>query len=663
MCGISGIWQYRNQSIDVRAVERAATALSHRGPDDEGYLLVNTQTKRTVLCGGQDTNPELNLPPLEKFQGEPFDLAFGFRRLSILDVSPAGHQPMASADGKCSIIYNGEIYNYIELKAELARHGYEFRTGTDTEVILAAYQHWGVDCLSHFNGMWGFAIWDERERRIFLARDRFGIKPLYYVRDNERLIFASEIKSLLQYSNVSRQINLQRLYEYLRSGLTDYGDGTLYENIRQLPAAHYLLISIDNPETAQPTRYWQIDFKHEIDISFKEAASRLRELFLRSVELHLRSDVRVGAALSGGIDSSAIVTGMRAVAPGLGLHTFSYVADDPAVSEERWVDIVGATARAEVNKVQPTPAELVADLDRLIETQDEPFGSTSIYAQYRVFRLAHEAGIKVMLDGQGADELLGGYRLYLAMRMASLLRRGRLVNAGRFLRQASTLPNNVGLSGLNLVANAGGVLLPERFQMARNMFKRLFGNSNGAHSTWMDEEWFFKQGVVPRPPMKPQSRHMLQEQLYETLAESSVPMLLRYEDRNSMAHSIESRVPFLTADLAEFILALPEEYIIAADGTSKSVFRQAMRGIVPDAILDRRDKIGFATPESRWLATLRPWVEDVLADDTTAQLPGLNRSVMKEQAVAMIEGRQAFDFRVWRWLNVIRWAQKFEVTF
>jgi asparagine synthase (glutamine-hydrolysing) len=663
MCGISGIWQYRNQAIDVRAVERAASALSHRGPDDEGYLLVNTRQKRTALCGGHDTNPELNLPPLEKFQGEPFDLAFGFRRLSILDVSPAGHQPMASADGSCWIIYNGEIYNYIELKAELSKHGYEFRTGTDTEVILAAYQHWGVDCLSHFNGMWGFAIWDERERKLFLARDRFGIKPLYYVKDKERLIFASEIKSLLQYDDVNRQINLQRLYEYLRSGLTDYGDGTLFENIRQLPAAHYLVISIDNPETAQPKRYWQIDFKQELDISYEEAAARLRELFLRSIELHLRSDVRVGAALSGGIDSSAIVTGMRAVAPSLGLHTFSYIADDAAVSEERWVDIVGAAARAEINKVQPTPAELVADLDRLIETQDEPFGSTSIYAQYRVFRLAHDNGIKVMLDGQGADELLGGYRLYLAMRMASLLRRGRLVNAGKFLRQASTLPGNLGLSGLNLVANAGGVLLPERFQMARKMFKRMFGNGNGAHSAWMDEEWFFKQGVIPRPSMKPRSRYMLQEQLYETLAESSVPMLLRYEDRNSMAHSIESRVPFLTADLAEFILALPEEYIIATDGTSKSVFRQAMRGIVPDAILDRRDKIGFATPESRWLATLRPWVEDVLADDSRAQLPGLNRAVMKEQAVAMIEGRQAFDFKVWRWLNVIRWAQKFEVTF
>jgi asparagine synthase (glutamine-hydrolysing) len=660
MCGIFGVWEYGGRSADADAVGRATRRLRHRGPDDEGYLFADTRTGRRTLCGGPDTDAALNLPPLAGLEGGPFDLAFGFRRLSILDLSPAGHQPMSSADGACWLIFNGEVYNYVELKSELAALGHPFRTGTDTEVILAAYQEWGEECVKRFTGMWAFALWDARARRLLLARDPFGIKPLYYTTEGDRLAFASEIKALLGYTGAARRAHPARLYEYLRSGLTDYGDGTLFEGIRQLPAAHYLVVRADDPTAARPVRYWQIDFTRELDLSFDEAAARLRELFLTSVRLHLRSDVRVGAALSGGIDSSAIVASMRAVDPNLDVHAFSYVAEDEALSEERWVDLVGASSRAVVHKVRPTPEELVTDLDALVAAQDEPFGSTSIYAQHRVFRLAREAGVTVMLDGQGADELLAGYRIYLAMRMASLLRRGRFVAANRFLRETAALPGN-GLTGLNLLANAGGVLLPERFSAIRKLYKKSAGN--GADAAWLDEGWFAERGVAPRRAHKPRTRLMLQEQLYETLTETSLPMLLRYEDRNSMAHSIESRVPFLTTGLAEFVLALPEEHIVAPDGTSKSVFRRAMRGIVPDEILDRRDKIGFATPERRWMETLRPWVERVLGGEAAARIPGLNIETVKQQWAAMLAGRQAFDFRVWRWLNVIRWAERYEVSF
>ncbi|MFN2492464.1 MAG: asparagine synthase (glutamine-hydrolyzing) [Pyrinomonadaceae bacterium] len=663
MCGIFGLWQFGDNSVDANVVREATTRLRHRGPDDEGYLFVNTRTNCKMLYGGRDTRLELNLLPIEESGNHIYDFAFGFRRLSILDLSPAGHQPMASPDKRCWIIFNGEVYNYIELRAELSKCGYQFHTGTDTEIILAAYRHWGVDCLSHFNGMWAFAIWDDKKRHLFLARDRFGIKPLYYVKNADRLIFASEIKSLLALSSVNRRANPTRLYEYLRYGLTDYGDETLFEGVRQIPAAHYLIVSVDYPQDSAPKRYWQITFDRELKLSFEDASNHLRDLFLESVKLHLRSDVKVGAALSGGIDSSAIVASMRALEPQLDLHTFSYTAEDPTVSEEQWVDIVGRTSRAKVHKVQPTPEELVVDLDALIETQDEPFGSTSIYAQSRVFRLAHERGIKVMLDGQGADEMLGGYRMYLAMRLASLLRRLRFIKANMFLKDVSTLPGNQSLSGLNLIASAGGVLLPKRFQLVRKFFKRSLDKRNGIHVDWLDESWFLRQGVVPRSQTKPHSRYMLQEQLYETISESSLPMLLRYEDRNSMAHSIESRVPFLTSDLVEFILALPEEYIIAPDGTSKSVFRHAMRGIAPDPILDRRDKIGFATPEMSWMSTLRPWVETVLASDTASEIPGLKVDVIRQQWKSMLDGQQPFDFKLWRWLNIIRWSQKFEVSF
>jgi asparagine synthase (glutamine-hydrolysing) len=345
---------------------------------------------------------------------------------------------------------------------------------------------------------------------------------------------------------------------------------------------------------------------------------------------------------------------MRQVEPRLGIHTFSYVAEDPALSEERWVGLAGSRAGAVLHKVQPTPEELVADLDQLIDLQDEPFASTSIYAQQRVFRLAREAGITVMLDGQGADEMLGGYRWYLAARLASLTRQGRWVEASRFLARVARLPGSGG--AFRLLLQAGGLLFPP---VCKALALRLAGQDLMPH--WLSAAWFETRGVRPSPSHGRAMRDVLREQLHHTLVESSLPMLLRYEDRNSMACSIESRVPFLTTPLVSFILRLPEEYLIAPDGTSKDVFRRAMRGIVPDAVLDRRDKIGFATPEQRWLTALRPWVERTL--DSAERVPALNPGGMRREWQAVLQGRRKFDFRIWRWVNLIRWAERRDVSF
>jgi len=280
MCGISGLWHYHDgggRPLETSAIVRSTNSLRHRGPDDEGYVLINTRTQRIAHCSGSDTYPNLNLPSIQSFDTEDFDLALGFRRLSILDLSPGGHQPMRSADGKCWIVFNGEIYNYVELRDELSRHGFEFRSGTDTEVILSAYQHWGVDCLSHLEGMWSFAIWDETARQLFLARDRFGIKPLYYVNDGERFIFASEIKALLQHAHVSHRVNPQRLYEYLLSGHTDHGEETLFAGIKQLPAAHSLILHVDRPQDARARRYWQVDLTRRLNISRRDASALRRQ--------------------------------------------------------------------------------------------------------------------------------------------------------------------------------------------------------------------------------------------------------------------------------------------------------------------------------------------------------------------------------------------------
>jgi asparagine synthase (glutamine-hydrolysing) len=640
MCGIAGFVPGSQRLSAVRA-SRVLNRLRHRGPDDRGWLMYSRGCLRT----GHDWDAT---------QTADCDLLLLHRRLSILDLSALGWQPMSTSCRRYSIVYNGEVYNYVELREELERLGYQFRTHTDTEVVLAAYSEWGADSVRRFVGMFAFAIFDSRRRNLFLARDFFGIKPLYYSASEQQFAFASEIKALLDFDSTNRQVDSSALLLYLRHGLSDQGATTLLSTIRQLPAAHYMEVSLDQPALAEPVQYWKPQLTI-CDSPFDEAAQTLRELFIESIRLHLRSDVPVGAALSGGIDSSAIVACMRQVAPGQEIHTFSYIADDPRLNEERWVDLVAGAVGAHVHNVHAGPNDLVRDLDALLNAQEEPFGSTTIYAQHRVFRLANEAGIKVMIDGQGADELLGGYRYYIGAQFASLVRQHRFRDALRLLRGAAKLPD-CGI--LWVLLCSADYLFPREWQkvlramVAKELTPR-----------WVKAAWFRERGAETTQVNFCPGPNVLRSALLRALTETSLPHLLRYEDRNSMAYSIESRVPFLTPQLAEFILSLPEHYIVALDGTSKAIFRSAMRGIVPQPILDRRDKIGFATPELEWLRVLNCWVEQTLSSETAATMPFLDLGAMQQEWKAMLAGRQAFDNRVWRWLNVIRWSQEFDVQY
>ncbi|MBI5762074.1 MAG: asparagine synthase (glutamine-hydrolyzing) [Planctomycetes bacterium] len=654
MCGILGLWHPNGESIDCAAVMRASALLRHRGPDDEGYLLADTRARWSQSFGGRDTLAELNLPALES-AGGPFNLALAFRRLSILDLSGAGHQPMSSADGRYTIVFNGEIYNYVELRDQLVGAGHSFHSTSDSEVLLHALIEWGVGALPRLNGMFAFAFLDRDAPRLLLARDCFGIKPLYLVRDVSRIAFASEIESLLDLTGLPRRANPQRLYNYLRFGLVDDGDQTMFNGIEQLPAAHYLELTPGNCSIARPTCYWRIDPHASAEISFERASDHLRDLFLESVRLHLRSDVPVGACLSGGIDSSAIVCTMRAVAPRTDIHAFSYCADDPMLGEERWVDLVASHVGATVHKIRLDQSNLITDLDSLMQAQQEPFGSTSIYAQHRVFRLAADAGIKVMLDGQGADELFAGYRPYYAARLASLFRQGHPISMLRFAFRAMQMP---GITARQLAAETAGLLLPDDVQES---LRGLFGRER--IPPWIRREWFESRHVSFELLWRSGKDDALREMLLDAVTRTNLPMLLRYEDRNSMTHSIESRVPFLTPAIAEFVFSLPENYLLDDRGVSKSIFRAAMRDIVPDAILDRRDKIGFATPEKAWLNRLRPWAEPLLANDTHAASAVLNMPAVREEWQVALDGLARFDTRLWRWVNLIAWADRYGVEF
>ncbi|MGV7224866.1 MAG: asparagine synthase (glutamine-hydrolyzing) [Nitrospinales bacterium] len=663
MCGICGIISINSLDI-VRHIKTMSDSLRHRGPDDEGFSFFDTVTGDYWMYGGNDTpeavyksnnlyTPNCALTANDRIAA---NFVLGHRRLSIIDLSPAGHQPMCTEDQRYWSVYNGEIYNYVELRDQLKKLGFQFHSNSDTEVLLNSYAHWGMGALNRFVGMFTFAIYDRPKGRVFLARDFFGIKPLYYCILPDGLAFASEIKALLVIPQIKKTVNPQRLFDYLYRGMTDHGGETLLSGICQVPAAHYLYIDLNNLKLHGPFRYWDIDRKKENDISFAEASSHMQKLFLKNVKLHLRSDVAVGAALSGGIDSSSIVMAMRQIQGyELDLFTFSHIVEDPKVCEEKWVDIIGSASASKVHKLKPTADELLVDLDSLMYHQDEPFGSTSIYAQYRIMRLAKENKIKVMLDGQGADEVLAGYSGYFGARMASLIRNQEWKDAFRFYSNSVRTGN---LQWQNFIMQTCQFFLPD-FLIAPA--KKAFNVD--LVTSWLNNRWFKERQVDYTGYQINRNRYIMRERLYESMTQGGLNSLLRYEDRNSMAFSIESRVPFLTPELTNFLFSLPEKYILDMNGTSKYVFRQAMRGIVPDAVLDRKDKIGFATPELEWLKSLRLWTERLIDGEIARNIPVVNINKFKVEWNDVLSGKAKFDWRIWWVINLIKWVEHIDAHF
>lgn len=641
MCGITGIVRFDDQPVDLTVLARMSRRLAHRGPDGVGYL-------------GWRAGP-VSGPMAEADALGSSTVALAHRRLAIIDLSPAGAQPMVSADGRYAIAFNGEIYNHVELRAELTRRGHGFRSRSDTEALLAAWQAWGPAALGRFEGMFAFAVLDTVARRLTLVRDPLGIKPLYTARTAGGLAFASETKALAELPDWRPRLDPARLYRYLRFSQTDHGGGSLLANVRQIPAAHYVEVDLARGAVTEPVRYWRPQPEPLEQITDDEAATRLGELFHNSVRAHLRSDVPVGVALSGGIDSTALAVAARAaLGPRAELHAFGFVADEPRLSEEHWIDLAAAATGAIVHKTRPGAAELVRDIEDLVDAQDEPFGSPSIFAQRHVFAAARAAGIKVVLSGQGADELLAGYRTYLAARWASLVLAGDWRGACRLGAAIGRLPDG-GFAGQ--LVRLGAHLAPRGLAA---LGRAVTGES--LVPAWLDGRWFRERGVEPAPLWQRRSPEVLRDQLLETLRETNLPALLRYEDRNSMAAGVESRVPFLTPRLVNFLLGLPERCLIDEQGTTKAVFRRALRGQVPDAILDRRDKIGFTAPTAAWLRAAGPWVDRLWQSDAARRLEPLRLDVVRRQWQAFMAGRRPLPAACWRWINVLVWLDRHGVA-
>lgn len=626
MCGIlGGAWFAGAQVPHVR-VERALDQLRFRGPDDRGVEI--------FLCASAN-------------------VALGHTRLSIIDLSSGGHQPMKTGDGRYVLVFNGEIYNYRELRAELAAAGRVFTTDSDTEVLLAAWEAWGEQALPRLVGMFAFVLLDQQHATLTCVRDAFGVKPLFHTVEDGQFMFASEVGAIKALKASSMQLDWQRAYDYLVHGDYDSCPSTFFEGVRQLAPGHVMQVDLRQGSLSEPRPWWKPTIKERTDLNFEGAAELVRERFLDNVRLHLRSDVALGAALSGGIDSSAVVCAMRHVEPDLPIHTFSYIARDSDVSEEIWVDRVNAHVNARPHKVVVSAEDLVRDLDSMILSQGEPFGSTSIYAQYRVFQLARENGVTVTLDGQGADEMLGGYNGYPGQRLRSLLEKGHLPQAWSFLNEWAQWP------GRDRVGGAKRCVA----EMTQGPLYQALRSLNGMRRMpdWINRGPLIERGIIQDFPHQradiTEPGRRLAAELGLSLTRRGLPALLRHGDRNSMRFSVESRVPFLTLGLVDLLLSLPESYLVSPKGETKSVFRAAMRGIVPDDVLDRRDKIGFATPEQMLLASMIDTIRGWLLHDL--RLPFFNQAEALREFELIMAGKKPFSWQVWRWINFCRWHNHF----
>lgn len=655
MCGIFGVIAPRSSEVDLQAALRGLKKLRHRGPDGEGILVYPSVDGRCINLATDETPAELQLSSVSVGAEIQAQVALGHRRLSILDLSAEGHQPMSYASERFWMVFNGEVYNYVELRSELAKLGHVFRSGSDTEVVLAAFSEWGSGCFAKFLGMFSLAILDRETRKVVFARDHFGIKPFYYARCGESILFSSEIKAFFEYPGVSRKCNTQALYDYLRFGLTDHGESTMFAGIHQLPAAHYAELDLAGDIQVHPRRFWSISLQKPADISFSEATSRLRAMLEESVSLHMRSDVPVGSCLSGGLDSTAIVSGMVEHMGSAELPTFTYIADDEVLSEAKYVDIAVDRYKVLNFQTKPSVEEISARMPSLISVLDQPFGGWSMFAQHKVFELAREHNIKVILDGQGSDEMFGGYTIMLGARASGLLAQGKLFKALELLKYS---PQNMSSYKRQMVLMSFGRLVPRALQP---MMLKAVGAS--LYPEWCDQSYFVQRGTVAEQRPAGRGPDALRQELQISLEQISLPRLLRYEDRNSMHFSIESRVPFCNPRIAEFALSLPPEYLVSDKGETKYVLREAMRGVVPDAIIDR-EKVGFAVPERKLAASTKNWVQDQVKLLRDLNLPFLNTELLAKTLENHVANSNQSELnQYWRPINVALWAKEFNVEF
>lgn len=557
MCGIAAILESSSDQAGVRKkLERIAQLQRHRGPDFQDILV------ESVACQGT--------------------LGLGHQRLSILDLTPDGNQPMVSACGRYVLIFNGEIYNYKELQIELQSFGPLLSPSTgDTAVVLTALARWGTSAFNRFNGMWALVFYDRQKQELLISRDRFGVKPLYWYHPSETWIMASEVKAILETAGRRFRLNRSTLQRFFIQGVPNSQEETFFEDIHEFPPASFLVIPLKRPFEGKPyfQRYWYHPFESkEGRIPVSQTAEAIQALFLDSVRIRLRSDVPVGVLLSGGIDSSSILAAAKKCASLDSITALSIVSSHSETNEEYYVDEVSRFLDCQVRKIKIdlNPLEMLDQLPEVCWLNDQPIGGLTAVAHKQLMSAAHQLGITVLLSGQGADEQLAGYNKYFYFYLMKCLR---------------NLSWGEGLSMI-LGCLKNGTIFPEfSFREA----KRYIPGLQIERGSYLNDHYFYGQTLAP---LKFTNSYAEREWL--DLTQFSIPWLLHYEDRMSMAMSKEIRVPFLDYRLVEAFARLPVHQKLRK-GWTKYILRQAMKGLLPETITWRKDKKGFTMPEAKWI--------------------------------------------------------------
>ncbi|OVE76906.1 asparagine synthase (glutamine-hydrolyzing) [bacterium F11] len=575
MCGICGHIQFQNnEALDPRSFYQSHLKLRHRGPDDEG-LLGLTHDGALVPMRGQDTIPFYKkLPHIEEGR-DRFRALFGHRRLSIIDLSEQGHQPMGDEKNGIWVIFNGEIYNYIEIRQELVGKGYSFQSQSDTEVILNGYKEWGHRLGDKLDGMWAIAILDMKSNSIFLSRDRSGMKPLYYYKDSSQFLFSSEMRFIKSQIS-SLTVNRGAAYKYLKTCSFET-DETFFCEIKQLPPAHNLVLNLRDGQFSQ-SEYWTISYPG----SFGDkpiSKENLFDSYIRTLKIHLRSDVPLGVALSGGLDSSSIACLSDKFCPEVQrpLRTFSVIYDEKEFSEE---ENIKHTLRQIENRhcwSKPNLDGFIDRLTKLITAQEIPIRSLAVYAHFYLMKTVSENKVTVILGGQGADELFGGYNYYNAYAVLEYLRRCQFQKA---------LKEWMGVTG-------------NKISMVRQIISILKNRGSGWLSFYDRKKLFRSPDTVIPQSKEPISSDIFWQMLLNDFRHQALPEYLHYEDRNSMAYSLESRLPFLGKEMLDLAFQLDVSDKIRG-GTRKYLLREALAGHIPSVIYQDRIKKGFVIPQNQW---------------------------------------------------------------
>lgn len=663
MCGIAGIATKReSESANIAEnIYLLSNAIKHRGLNDEGYTFFN---ESSLCAGGENTpvsvwNYNTSYKPTLYIRQtkESFRLALAHRRLSIVDLTPNGHQPMCSSNGKLWITYNGEIYNFRELRKELETKGHKFSTQTDTEVLLYAYLAWGTEMLSRLNGMWAFVIYDKEKNKLFGSRDRFGVKPLYYSLDNAKFLFASEIKALLSYPTIPKIINHEAAFDYLATGLSEKSPESLFKGIQELQPAHLFELNLS---TFQFTlkKYYELNTTYQWeDFNPRKYAAytdEIQHLVIDSIRTRLTMEVPMGSTLSGGIDSTSILscTGklykeniFKPLNNEFFLFTSSF--NESSQDETHWAELAYTENKEFTiwNKDYPTGKNIASGLEELIAMQDIPFFSLSVYSHFQLMKLARLKGIKVLLDGQGGDELMAGYNIHFSIYLKELIKNNAF----------KELTNNLSFNGKNSFSIKKSDL---KFFIKNTLIGLSKNNSIRRYQLHLTNKYHFKKDFSNLYPEKIKSIFTRYDQglngfLKEQFTGPDLKTLLRICDRNSMAQSIENRTPFADdINLIEKIFSIPSVYKIK-NNHSKTLLRDSMNGIIPEKIRNRTDKIGFATPEYKWFKAN----EEYFLDHFNGSDEFVNYSKIKENWNSYNSIMKSDISRLWRITNFLIWRK------